>query len=184
MILAAFISSGRDEMHNRRGHFYLIFSRYDYRTVGIIIYCHLFFNWSLVLWNQLKSPSAWKRTSVTWMEQLSSDTKPLACPCSVHSLYLCAYCTHSSDPVTNGQPSTSSFTPGIHMHLKSVQWPLTIIKGRVFDFMKAYDWFWEHAMHLPYQKWHLGYTFYQAVHFLGIKPMTLALLTTWATGTQ
>ncbi len=102
-------------MHNRRGHFYLIFSRYDYRTMGSIIYCHFFFNWSLVLWNQLKSPSAWKRTSVTWMEQLSSDTKPPACPCSVHSLYLCAYCTHSSDPVTNGQPSTSSFTPGIHI---------------------------------------------------------------------
>lgn len=57
------------------GIFYLIFSWYDYRMVGIFIYCHLFFNWSLVLWNELKSPSAWKRTSVTWMEQLSSDTK-------------------------------------------------------------------------------------------------------------
>lgn len=85
---------------------------------------------------------------------------------TVHKLYLCAYCTHSSDLVTNGQPSTSSFTPGIHMHLKSIQWPLTIIKGKVFDFMKAYDWCWTcNAFAISKMRVHWGYTFYQALHF-------------------
>lgn len=74
-------------------------------TVGIIIYCHLFLNWCLVLWNQLKSHSVWKKTSFTWIDQLSSDTKPLVCPCSVHSLYLWLYFALWRDPVTNGQLS-------------------------------------------------------------------------------
>lgn len=91
--------------------------------VGIIIYCHLFFNW--VLRNQLKSRSACKRSRFTWIDQLSSDTKPLVCPCSAHSVF---YTLKWSGHKWSEEPIADS----IGMRLKSVQ--LWFIKGRDFDF--------------------------------------------------
>lgn len=102
-------------------------------TVGIVVYCHLFFNWCLVLWNQLESHSAWKQTSFTWIDQLSSDTKPLVCPCSVRLLYLWLYFTHWRDPVTNGQPSRWQIVFTCVSNPSSDH--LWFVKGRVFDFM-------------------------------------------------
>lgn len=130
--------------------------------VGIIIYPHLFFNW--VLWIELKSRSACKRSRFSWIDQLSSDTKPLVCPCSAHI----------EEPIADS----------IGMRLKSVQ--LWFIKGRVFDFFTV--WVLRTCMfHILLQNQKNSVTFmhlpdknYSAFGIqslsLGIKPMTLALL--------
>lgn len=131
-------------------------------TVGIIIYCHLFLNWCLVLWNQLKSHSAWKQTSFTWIDQLSSDTKPLVCPCSVHSPYLWLYFAHWRDPVTNGQLSRWQ----IVLHASQIH-PVTIYDSPIMSLLRMclfHSKIKQIQLHLcicqAKMRVHLGYEFY------------------------